>query len=155
MGCIMYDIRDILRKAIEIASKKRAVYQKLQDNSGDVRMRVLIGVFIKAMNLDISYYQRLIDNVSDQMAVGLDFSTFDKISSLVNQFSRLILDVNITDRKELVSYVLEQEKASYALMIDIQGRLVVTETSNSIAYYVFSELILNKKNYIEELEAMR
>lgn len=155
MGCIMYDIRDILRKAIEIASKKRAVYQKLQDNSGDVRMRVLIGVFIKAMNLDISYYQRLIDNVSDQMAVGLDFSTFDKISSLVNQFSRLILDINITDRKELVSYVLEQEKASYALMIDIQGRLVVTETSNSIAYYVFSELILNKKHYIEELEAMR
>lgn len=155
MGCIMYDIRDILRKAIEIASKKRAVYQKLQDNSGDVRMRVLIGVFIKAMNLDISYYQRLIDNVSDQMAIGLDFSTFDKISSLVNQFSRLILDINITDRKELVSYVLEQEKASYALMIDIQGRLVVTETSNSIAYYVFSELILNKKNYIEELEAMR
>jgi hypothetical protein len=151
----MYDIRDILRKAIEIASKKRAVYQKLQDNSGDVRMRVLIGVFIKAMNLDISYYQRLIDNVSDQMAIGLDFSTFDKISSLVNQFSRLILDINITDRKELVSYVLEQEKASYALMIDIQGRLVVTETSNSIAYYVFSELILNKKNYIEELEAMR
>lgn len=151
----MYDIRDILRKAIEIASKKRAVYQKLQDNSGDVRMRVLIGVFIKAMNLDISYYQRLIDNVSDQMAVGLDFSTFDKISSLVNQFSRLILDINITDRKELVSYVLEQEKASYALMIDIQGRLVVTETSNSIAYYVFSELILNKKHYIEELEAMR
>ena len=78
----MYDIRDILRKAIEIASKKRKVYQKLQDNSGDVRMRVLIGVFIKAMNSDISYYQRLIENVSDQMAIGLDFSTFDKISSL-------------------------------------------------------------------------
>ena len=151
----MYDIRDILRKAIEIASKKRKVYQKLQDNSGDVRMRVLIGVFIKAMNSDISYYQRLIENVSDQMAIGLDFSTFDKISSLVNQFSRLITDISITDRKELVRYVLEQEKASYALMIDIQGRLVVTESSNSIAYYVFSELIYNKKHYIEELEAMR
>lgn len=151
----MYDIRDVLRKGIEIASKKRSVYQKLQDNSGDIRMRVLIGVFIKATNVDISYYQRLIDNVSDQMAIGLDFSTFDKISSLVNQFSRLITDITITDRKELVRYVLEQEKASYALMIDIQGRLVVTESSSSIAYYVYSELIHTKKHYIEELEAMR
>lgn len=151
----MYDIRDILRKAIEIASMKRSAYQKLQDNSGDIRMRVLIGVFIKAMNSDISYYQRVIENVSDQMATGLDFSTFDKISSLVNQFERLITDIHITDRKELVRYVLEQEKASYALMVDIQGRLVVTETASSIAYYVFSELIHNKKHYIEELEAMR
>lgn len=150
----MYDIRDILRKGIAITEKKKNEYVKLQENSGDIRLRLLIGVFIREFEKDIIYYNRLVDNITDSIAEGIDFWVFDKISSLVNQFSRIIMPINISDRKELVAYVLEQEKATYALLVDIQGRMVSNDSPASIAYYVLLEIIDVKRSFIEELEKM-
>jgi len=150
----MYDIRDVLRKGITITEKKKNVYVKLQENCGDIRLRLLIGVFIREFEKDIVYYNRLVDNITDSIAEGIDFGVFDKISSLVNQFTRIIMPINILDRKELVAYVLEQEKATYALMVDIQGRMVSNDKPASIAYYVLLEIIDVKRSFIEELEKM-
>ncbi len=150
----MYDIRDILRKGIDITEKRKQQFKQLQENSGDIRMRILIGVFIKEINRDITYYQRLTESISDVLAETIDFGVFDKISSLVNQFSRTILPLSITDRRELVRFVIDQEKATYALLVDIQGRMVVSSSTVSIAYYVLLEIIDEKRQYIEELERM-
>jgi len=150
----MYDIRDILRKAIDITNKKKNEYKKLQENSGDVRMRILVGVFIRTAQKDIDYYQRLIENITDVIAESIDFGVFDKVSNLVNQFSRTITVIDIKERKELVTYALMQEKATYALLVDIQGRMVTGNTASSIAYYVLLELIDEKRKFIEELEQM-
>ena len=150
----MYDIRDVLRKGIIITEKKKNEYAKLLENSGDIRMRLLIGVFIREFEKDIVYYNKLVANITDSIAEGIDFGVFDKISSLVNQFSRLIMPINISDRKELVAYVLEQEKATYALLVDIQGRMVTNGNPATIAYYVLLEIIDAKRSFIEELEKM-
>ncbi len=150
----MYDIRDILRKGIDITEKRKQQFKQLQENSGDIRMRILIGVFIKEINRDITYYQRLTESITDVLAETIDFGVFDKISSLVNQFSRTILPLSITDRRELVRFVIDQEKATYALLVDIQGRMVVSSSTVSIAYYVLLEIIDEKRQYIEELERM-
>jgi len=150
----MYDIRDVLRKGVTVTEKKRQEYLKLQENSGDVRMRILIGVFIKEINRDISNINRLIDSITDPIAESIEFDVFDKISSLVNQFTRTIVPIDIKERKPLVSYILEQEKATYALLVDIQGRMVTSRSSVSIAYYVLLELIDGKREYIEELSKM-
>lgn len=150
----MYDIRDILSKGVMISEKKKEAYLKLQENSGDIRMRTLVGVFIRESDKDIAYIIRMIENISDQMAEGIDFSVFDKVSSLVNQFSRTIVPIKITDRKALVNHVLEQEKATYALLIDIQGRLVTSSSPMTVAYYALLELIEEKSRYIEELKRM-
>ena len=150
----MYDIRDILRKGIDITEKRKQQFKQLQENSGDIRMRILIGVFIKEINRDISYYQRLTESITDVLAETIDFGVFDKISSLVNQFSRTIMPISITDRRELVRFVIEQEKATYALLVDIQGRMVVSSSTVSIAYYVLLEIIDEKRQFIEELERM-
>ncbi len=150
----MYDIRDILRKGLDITEKRKQQFRQLQENSGDIRMRILIGVFIKEINRDITYYQRLTESISDVLAETIDFGVFDKISSLVNQFSRTILPLSITDRRELVRFVIDQEKATYALLVGIQGRMVVSSSTVSIAYYVLLEIIDEKRQYIEELERM-
>ena len=150
----MYDIRDILRKGLDITEKRKQQFRQLQENSGDIRMRILIGIFIKEINRDITYYQRLTESISDVLAETIDFGVFDKISSLVNQFSRTILPLSITDRRELVRFVIDQEKATYALLVDIQGRMVVSSSTVSIAYYVLLEIIDEKRQYIEELERM-
>lgn len=150
----MYDIRDVLRKGVAVTEKKRQEYLKLQENIGDLRMRILIGVFIKEINRDISNINRLIDSITDSIAESIEFDVFDKISSLVNQFTRTIAPIDIKERKPLVRYILEQEKATYALLVDIQGRMVTSRSSVSIAYYVLLELIDDKRAYIEELSKM-
>lgn len=150
----MYDIRDILRKAIDVTNRKKIEYEKLLENSGDVRMRILIGVFIRATQKDIDYYQKLIDSITDSIAETIDFGVFDKVSNLVNQFNRMIVKLDIKDRRELVSFALMQEKSTYALLVDIQGRMVTSNSASSIAYYVLLELIDDKRKFIEELEQM-
>ena len=150
----MYDIRDILRKAIDVTNRKKIEYEKLLENSGDVRMRILIGVFIRATQKDIDYYQKLIDNITDTIAEAIDFGVFDKVSNLVNQFNRMIVKLDIKERRELVSFALMQEKSTYALLVDIQGRMVTSNSASSIAYYVLLELIDDKRKFIEELEQM-
>ncbi len=150
----MYDIRDILRKGLNINDKRLAEYKKLQDNSGDVRMRILIGVFIRALEKDNLYYQKLIDSITDSIAETIDFGVFDKVSNLVNQFARTIVPIDIRERKALSVFVLEEEKATYALLVDIQGRMVTSSSTTSIAYYVLLELIDEKRKFIEELSLM-
>ncbi|MDH8678039.1 hypothetical protein QE109_07760 [Fusibacter bizertensis] len=150
----MYDIRDILRKGIDITKKIKAEYKKLQENSGDMRMRILIGVFIRSADRDISYYEQLVENLTDSIAEAIDFGVFDKISSLVNQFARTIGPINITERKPLVEYALSQQKSLYALLVDIQGRMVTGNEETSIAYYVLTDLIEEKRRFILELEQM-
>lgn len=149
----MYDIRDVLRKGIDIAIRKRTMFEKLREDAGDLRLRMQLGVFIKAMDKDINYYETMIKNITDAMAEAIDFGVFDKISSLVNQFSRTILPPKITDRSVLLKYVIEQEKAALALLLDIQGRMVTEKAiAGTISYYVLLEAIEDKRKRIDELE---
>ena len=144
----------MLFRSIDITEKRKNQFKTLQDNSGDIRMRILIGVFIKEINRDVTYYHKLVDSITESIAETIDFGVFDKISSLVNQFARTIVPLSITDRRELVKFVIDQEKATYALLVDIQGRMVVSSSTVSIAYYVLLEIIDAKRQYIEELERM-
>lgn len=151
----MYDIRDVLRKGISIAELRKKTYEQAREDEGDMRMRLIYNIMIKSSQKDIDNYEKLIASVSDNMAEIIDFAVYDKISSLVNQFARTIVKPNTRDRKELVRFALNQEKALYALIIDIQGRMVTDEaTSGTIAYYVLMEVIEEKKRVIGRLEQM-
>ena len=152
----MYDIRDVLTKGIEIASKKKKLYEHIRDNNGDVRVRTVANILIDAVNSDIVHYQMMIKNVTDEMAEDIDFGTYDKISSLVNQFSRLMIAPEIRDRRQLLDYSIEVEKALYALLIDIKGRLVTSDIiTSSISYYVLLEMIVDKESFIQKLESFK
>lgn len=150
----MYDIRDIIEKCITLTEKIKKEYIRLQEDSGDMRMRILIGVFIRSANNDIAYYNRVKGTLTDEIAEKIDFGVFDKISNLVNQFARTIVPITIFERRPLVNYALSQQKSLYALLVDIQGRMVSGEEETSIAYYVLTELIQEKFKFINELEQM-
>lgn len=149
----MYDIRDVLRKAIDIAIRRRSMFERLKEDAGDIRIRMQIGVFEKQVDMDIHYYENIIKNISDSMAEGIDFAVYDKISFLVNQFTRTIVPPKEISQKSLLSYFIEQEKASYALLVDIQGRMVTDKAiAESIAYYVLLDAIEDKTKKIRDLE---
>lgn len=150
----MYDVRDILRKAIDIALRKREMFEQLKEDAGDIRIRMQISVFEKTMDTDIHYYETMIKNISDAMAESLDFGVFDKVSFLVNQFTRTIVPPKLMDQKSMLRYFIDQEKAAYALLVDIQGRMVTDKTmAETIAYYVLLEAIEDKRKRIADLES--
>lgn len=149
----MYDVRDVLRKAIDISIRKREMFEKLKEDAGDIRIRMQISVFEKTMDSDIHYYETMIKNISDSMAESIDFAVYDKISFLVNQFTRTIVPPKLSGQKSLLLYFIDQEKAAYALLVDIQGRMVTDKRiAESIAYYVLLEAIEEKKKRILDLE---
>lgn len=151
----MYDIRDVLNKGIEITNKRKQIFEKARDDQGDVRMRMVMNVLIKSTENDIAHYKSLIKGIDNEMAEDLDFAFYDKTSSLVNQFSRTIIGPTTSDRKELIKFAIEQENAVYALILDIQGRMVIdNESYDNQAYKVLSEVIEEKRKLISQLENM-
>ena len=150
----MYDIRDVVKKAIDIANQKKALYEKLSENVWDPGTQLAIKVLKGAVESDISHYKSMIDNISDEMAETIDFGIYDKVSSLVNQFSRLILMPDLQTKTSLIEFAIDLEERSYALMIDIQGRMVTeTKMSETVSYYVLTELIEEKRLFVEKLRA--
>lgn len=154
-GDWMYDIRDVLNKGIVIANKRKEIFEKSRDDQGDVRLRMVMNVLIKSTENDIAHYERLIEGITDEMAEDLDFAFYDKISSLINQFSRTIVGPKTSDRKELIKFAIEQENSVYALILDIQGRLVMdNESDDNQPYKILSEVIEEKRKLISQLENM-
>ena len=129
------------------------MYERATDDEGDIRNRMVLGVFIKSTEKEIRHCDEMLSSISDQMAGGIDFDVYDKISFLVNQFSRTLVMPKTHDRRQLVAYALNQEKAVLALLLDIQGRMMMQERmTESVAYYVLSELIEIKKAFIDKME---
>lgn len=150
----MYDIRDVIEKAIQIAEVKKGLYMSFVENTLDVRYVASIKTLINYCNKDINAYNKILDHITDELAGEIAFGTFDKISTLVTQFKRQMVAPKVSDRKAFLHFALDMEKAIYALLIDIQGRLVYDgNIQDSIPYWVISEMIEQKKTLINSLEA--
>ena len=149
----MYDIRDLLNKAIALTEKRKGTYVKLLDNSPDPRLRILVQIMMSRLDQDIIFYKKTLEELGGGDLEMIDFAVYDMISSLINQFMRTITTPKVKSRKEFVAYVTEIEKSVYALMMDIQGRLAQSEgRTDSITYTTMSKAILHKRFRIQELE---
>jgi len=148
----MYDIRDIINKAIALANQKRALYIKACEDINALDVRLVLKVVLKAIDKEIAHYNSMIKNVTNEMADGIDFAAYDKISSLVAQFSKIMIAPKVHNKNELVHFIINLEEQIYALLVDIQGRLVTNEAvASSVSYYVLNELISEKEHYISNL----
>jgi hypothetical protein len=149
----MYDIRDLIKKTIALSEKRKALYFKFLENTADPRLRILIQIMISRLNQDAVFYNKLLESINEDDIEPIDFGVYDMISSLINQFGRRLDMPTSKTRKEFIHLVIETEKAVYALMMDIQGRLAQSEgRTDGITYRTISKAILNKRFRLEELE---
>ncbi len=149
----MYDIRELLDKAISITEKKIVLYEKLLNGHTDEQLKALIRVMIHIAQRDKHYYLGLGANINDENAQEIDFATYDMIASLINQFVRTFNPPEVESRLEIVEFALNFEKSLYALMVDIQGRLVQSEgLSESITYKTLGKMVNQKLKVISSLE---
>lgn len=148
-----YDIRDVIDKALNVASKRKALYASLMDINPDVRIRFVINTLLIQVDKDINSFYELKQSITDDIAEEIDFDIYDKISSLVYQFNRTLIKPNIRNSEDLLNFALDSEEKLYALFVDIQGRLVKDNVLvESQAYLMLNKIIEVREKNIKNIK---
>ena len=83
----------------------------------------------------------------------IDFSIYDKMSSLINNYNKRIDVAEVTNVREYLKFSLDLEKSIYSLQMDIQGRFVKNESDiHTKTYQILADIIDNKAQHIAMLE---
>ena len=151
-----YNVSDIIEKTIKIAVRRRAIYENIgQEKSDNLPIQILSKVLEKQMDKTILYYETLLKEVNEVEFEEIDFSTYDKMSSLISDFNNRLNTIEICCSREFLEFSLGLEKAVYSLLMDIQGRLVKnTDDIHTKTYKLLSNIIQNKARQIEMIEGM-
>jgi hypothetical protein len=149
-----YNIIDVVDKAINIANRKKAIYEDIsKNNSNNPSIKMLSKVLIKEVDQTIKYYETYKKEVGSVEFEEIDFGVYDKMSFLINEFNKKIYIPEIHNNKSFLSFSLNLEKGIYALLIDLQGRFVQnTSDLHTKTYEILSDMIKNKVKHIDTLE---
>jgi len=83
-----YNVADIIEKAINIAVKRRAIYENVGQEKCDIlSIKVISKVLVKQVDKTIEYYKTLLKEINDVEFEEIDFSIYDKMSSLISDFN--------------------------------------------------------------------
>ncbi|AFM41582.1 hypothetical protein Desaci_2649 [Desulfosporosinus acidiphilus SJ4] len=151
-----YNVADIIEKALKIAVRRRAIYESIGQHKSDILyVKIFSNVLIKQMDKTVKYYESLLNEIRKVTFEEIDFSTYDKMSSLISNFNMRLNEINITSGREFLEFSLSLERAVYSLLVDIQGRFVKnTDDVHTRTYEILSDIILSKAKQIEMIERM-
>lgn len=149
-----YNIIDIINKGIDIARKRKDIYLSIGNQEKSVApMKVMALVLAKEIDKTIEFYEEIKKEVISTEFEEIDFSIYDKISFLINEFNSRIFVQEIKNNKEFLKLSLSLEKDVHSLLLSIQGRLVKnTNDINTKTYKIISKIIKFKENQIKTLE---
>ncbi|EGW36292.1 hypothetical protein [Desulfosporosinus sp. OT] len=149
-----YNVADIIDKAIDISIRRRKIHENIGQEKCDIlSIKIMSNVLIKEMDRTIEYYEALLKEINEKEFEEIDFSIYDKMSFLINNFNKRIAVVEITNVREYLNFSLGLEQSVYSLLMDIQGRFV--KNTNDIytkTYRILSDIIDNKAKHIAMLE---
>lgn len=151
-----YNIIDILNKAINITRRKREMYEEIGLKKCDIpKIQVMSKVLGKEANSNIQRYEKLKSEVSGSEVDEIDFGVYDKISFLINEFSRKVYVPEISNVREFLEFSLNLEEDTHSLLIDIQGRFVKKASDiHTKTYKILSDIINSKAEHISTLKKM-
>lgn len=146
-----YSIVDIIDKAIVITNKRKKIIS--ERNNENANIEIMSKVLIKEIDKMICYYESLKNEFKNMQVEEIDIYTYDKISFLMDNFSKRIVNVSVGSPHEYVEHSLEMEKDLYAMFIDVRGRFVNKSSDISTKTYdTLTEIIENKARVIKMLE---
>jgi hypothetical protein len=146
-----YNVIDVINKAINIAIRKKAIYESLGQIKYDIpSVEIMSKVLVKEIDRTIKYYEELKNEV---IVEEIDFYVYDKMSFLIDEFSKKLYDAEVNNIKEYLKFSLSLEKDGKALLIDVQGRFVKNASDiHTKTYKILSDMINHKENLITTLE---
>jgi hypothetical protein len=149
-----YNILDLIDKAINIGKKRKIIFENIGEKYFEISsISVMSRVLSKEVDKTIKYYESLKAEIGDVELDEIDFVVYDKMSFLLDEFSKTILAPEITNVKEYLKFSLELEKNLYSLIVDVQGRFVKCESDvNTKTYKVLADIINHKQTHIKSFE---
>lgn len=151
-----YDVNDIIDKAVNIALKRRNIYENIRQQNKDIySITIMSKALIKDVEKTIELYKKLTIQLKDVALEEIDFGAYDKISFLINEFNGKLYLYDMKNIKDFLKFSLNLEKDIHSLFLSIQGRLVKNKNDiNTKAYEVLSAMINNKAKLIESIEKL-
>ena len=150
-----YNIVDLLGKLKTLEENAFHMYSSMASAEGcpDIRLCTAAKVLAKEEERHTRFYRRLIEQAEQQPETEIDFSIYDKASSLVEGFRKMIVKPQVTSVQELIQFAVEFEKDNVALLIDIRGRMVKREEDHiDFNYLTLTELILEEQKHVDMLK---
>ncbi|MCD3283346.1 hypothetical protein G8V05_14280, partial [Clostridium botulinum C/D] len=101
----------------------------------------------------IRYYNSLKETLKNKHLKDIDFSIYDKISSLIYEFNNNLSSNWNSNTKTFMQWVLNTNKDGRALLIDVRGRLMERSPKEfELEYNILTNLIDMEEKYILDLE---
>ena len=149
-----YNVIDIIDKGIDIAQRKKVIYENLGKEKVDIpSLKIISKILVKEIDANIKYYETLKKEIGNSVLEEINFEIYDRMSFLVNEFNEKVYVSQINNIKDYLKFFLGLERDTYSLLIDIQGRFVKTKSDmNTRTYKILSEIINNKAEHISTLE---
>ncbi|MCD3363929.1 hypothetical protein G8T83_13980, partial [Clostridium botulinum D/C] len=114
---------------------------------------LLVSIFVKYRWGKIRYYNSLKETLKNKPIKDIDFSIYDKISSLIYEFNNNLSSNWNSNTKIFMEWVLNTNKNSRALLIDVRSRLIERSPKEfELEYDILTNLIDMEEKYILDLE---
>ena len=152
----MYTLHDIIEKLILIEQDGMKMYFNMADKTknSNIMLSVMAKTLANEESKHIEYYENLKNEIKDEENIEIDFFLYDKVARLLYEFRKKVVTPELEDVHELIKYALEFEKENVALLLDIQGRLVLKlQDSLRVRYEVISKMIQEEREHEKSLEA--
>ncbi|MBW9154555.1 hypothetical protein [Clostridium estertheticum] len=149
-----YNIIDLINKSINIAIRKKAIYESIGQIKCDIPfIETMSKVLAREISNSINYYEEFKSAVSESNTEEIDFYIYDKMSFLIDEFNKKICATDINNIKEYLKFSLNLERDAKSLLIDIQGRFLRDASdTNTKTYKTLSDMIINKEKLVTSLE---
>jgi rubrerythrin len=151
----MYTIHDIIEKLIVIEQDAMKLYAGIADKTKN--SNIMLSVMAKSLaneeSRHIQYYEELKININEEENVQIEFFLYDKVAKLLYEFRNNMILPELEVIQDLIKYALEFEKNNIALLLDIQGRLVINlKDSSKVSYDILSKLIKEEREHENMLQ---
>jgi hypothetical protein len=149
-----YNIMDLISKGRDIAVRRKFIFENIgKENLDNSSVKIISRVLIKEVENTIQYYERLEREASNEDFEEIDLVTYNKISFLINEFNKKVCAPKISNVSEYLKFSLDLERDTYALLIDVRGRLIRNASdAHTMTYYILSDIINNIAIHIATLE---
>ncbi len=152
----MYTVVDVIDKLIDIEQMGSEIYKKIADDFPEVSsFKILALSLSKEEKRHRDYYKNLKENIKDKEDIEIDFHAYDKISKLLIEFKQSYRALNENNVQELLKFALNFEKDNLALLLNIKGRLVKSESDiKKMSYEVLCGIIKEEETHIRDIEKL-
>jgi hypothetical protein len=136
-----------------LAEKRKNIYYGIYDRSENKQDQLVIKVLIRLTMKDVDRYVELKSALEKDPIEDIDFLVYDSAANLINNFVKSFLEPNINSLSDLLEFAISVEEKTYALFIDIQGRIYQNEKKDDSQVYVaLNKLIERKKTNVESIK---